>query len=86
MTSKVNQRVKRKNEFSDSKNEPNLKELKKEDIIAHFNALQTKHNILETKILELEKKNKELEEEKRTDKDSIDLLEETVKLLEKKLI
>ena len=51
MTSKVNQRVKRKNEFSDSKNEPNLKALKKEDIIAHFNALQTKHNILETKIL-----------------------------------
>ena len=82
MTSKVNYRVKRKNEFSDFKNEPNLKALKKDDIIAHFTALQTKYNILEIKILELEKKNKQLEEEKKTEKEAIDLLEETVKVLE----
>ena len=37
MTSHVNQRVKRKNNFSDSKIEPNLKALKKDDIIAKFN-------------------------------------------------
>ena len=82
MNSKVNHRGKRKNEFSDSKNEPNLKALKKEDIIAHYTALQTKCNSLEIKILELEKKNKTLEEENRTDKEAIDLLEETVKILE----
>ena len=82
MTSKVNYRVKRKNEFSDFKNEPNLKALKKDDTIVHFTAFQTTYNIWEIKILELEKKNKHLEEEKRTDKEAIDLLEETVKVLE----
>ena len=80
MTSKVNHRVKRKNEFSDFKNDPNLKALKKDDIIAHFTTLQAKYNILETKILELEKKRKQLEEEKKTEKEAIDLLEETVKV------
>ena len=84
MTSKVNQRAKRKNEFSDKKNEPNLKALKKEDIIAQFTALQAKYSILELKVLDLEKKNVSLEEEKRTHKEAIDLLEETVKVLEEK--
>ena len=56
MTSKVNQRAKRKNEFSDKKIEPNMKALKKEDIIAQFTALQAKYNILEIKVLDLEKK------------------------------
>ena len=65
MTSKVNQRVKRKNEFSDAKNEPNMKALKKDEIISHFNALQSKYNLLENKILVLEKKNSSLEAEKR---------------------
>ena len=64
MTSKVNQRAKRKNEFSDKKIEPNMKALKKEDIIARFAALQAKYNILEIKVLDLEKKNTSLEEEK----------------------
>ena len=84
MTSKVNQRAKRKNEFSDKKNEPNLKALKKEDIIAQFTALQAKNSILELKVLDLEKKNVSLEEEKRAHKEAIDLLEETVKVLEEK--
>ena len=84
MTSKINQRAKRKNEFSDKKIEPNMKALKKEDIIAQFTALQAKYNILEVKVLDLEKKNKSLEEEKRTHKEVIDLLEETVKVLEEK--
>ena len=43
MTSKVNQRAQRKNNFLDVKNEPNMKALKKEDIIAQFNALQAKY-------------------------------------------
>ena len=83
MNSKVNQRVKRKNEFSDAKNEPNLKALKKEDIITHFTALQAKYNIMENKVLVLEKKNVSLEEEKKTFKEAINLLQETVKVLEK---
>ena len=49
MTSKLNQRAKRKNEFHDTKNEPNMKVLKKEDIIAHYSALQAKYKILENK-------------------------------------
>ena len=55
MNSKVNQRVKRKNMFSDTKIEPNMKALKKDDIIAKFNALQENYNILEKKNGDLEK-------------------------------
>ena len=51
MTSKVNQRVKRKNNFSDIKSEPNMKALKEEDIIVQFNALQAKFNIIDKKNL-----------------------------------
>ena len=50
MSSKENQRLERKNEFSDS----NLKALKKKEIIAHFTAVQTKYNILEIKSLNQE--------------------------------
>ena len=78
MTSKVNQRVKRKNEFTDAKSEPNMKSLKKEDIIARFSALQANYKILE-------KKNINLEEENNVHKEAINLLEETVKVLEKKV-
>ena len=49
MTSKVNQRVKRKNNFLDTKIEPNMKALKKDDIIAKFNALQENFDILKKK-------------------------------------
>ena len=77
MTSKVNQRVKRKNEFIDAKSEPNMKSLKKKDIIARFSALQANYKILE-------KKNINLEEENIVQKEAINLLEETVKVLEKK--
>ena len=76
MTSKVNQRVKRKNNFLDTKIEPNMKALKKDDIIAKFNALQENFDILK-------KKNEDLEKEKKTHIEAINLLEETVKLLEK---
>ena len=76
MTSHVNQRVKRKNNFSDSKIEPNMKALKKDDIIAKFNALQANFDILE-------KKNENLEKEKKTHLEAINLLEETVRILEK---
>ena len=55
--------------------EPNLKALKKEDIIAHFNTLQANFN-------NLEKKNKDLEEENKTHIEAISLLEETVKILQ----
>ena len=75
MTSKANQRVKRKNEFSDLKIEPSLKALKKDDIIARFIALQSNYN-------NLEKKNRSLEEEKKVHLEAIQLLEETVKVLE----
>ena len=78
MTSKENQRVKRKNNFSDTKIEPNMKALKKDDIIAKFNALQARFNILE-------KKNEVLEKEKNTHLEAISLLEETVKILEKQV-
>ena len=49
MASKVNLRVKRKNEFSDKNTEPSMKALKKEDIIARSTALQAKYSILEPK-------------------------------------
>ena len=75
MTSKGNQRLKRKNNFSDTKMEPNLKALRKEDIISHFNTLQANFNILEKKNADLENKNK-------THIEAISLLEETVKILE----
>ena len=78
MTSKENQRVKRKNNFSDTKIEPNMKALKKDDIIAKFNALQVRLNILG-------KKNEVLEKEKNTHLEAISLLEETVKILEKQV-
>ena len=84
MTSKVNQRAKRKNEFFDVKSEPNMKALKKEDIIARFSALHANYKILENKNLDLEKKNINLEEENQVHKEAINLLEETVKILEKK--
>ena len=57
MTSKVNQRVKRKNEFIDAKSEPNMKSLKKKDIIARFSALQANYKILEKKNINLEEEN-----------------------------
>ena len=77
MTSKLNQRAKRKNNFLDAKNEPNMKALKKEDIIAQFNALQAKYVILENKYIAMEKENK-------THIEAIHLLEETVKIFEEK--
>ena len=77
MTSKLNQRAKRKNNFLDAKNEPNMKALKKEDIIAQFNALQAKYDILENKNIAMEK-------EIKTHIEAIYLLEETVKFLEEK--
>ena len=84
MTSKLNQRVKRKNEFSDEINEPNMKALRKEDIIARFRALEANCKILENKNLVLENKNINLEEENKVQKEAINLLEETVKILEEK--
>ena len=78
MTSKLNQRAKRKNNFLDAKNEPNMKALKKEDIIAQFNVLQAKYNILESK-------NKAMEKENKTHIEAIYLLEETVKILKEKI-
>ena len=83
MNSKVNQRVKRKNNFSDAKIEPNMKALKKEDIIAQFNALQANYDILVNKNKDLETKNMALEKENKTHIEAIFLLEETVKILEK---
>ena len=85
MTSKLNQRAKRKNEFFDENSEPNMKALKKEDIIAHFRALQANFKILENKNQVLEKKNIKLEDENKVHKEAINLLEETVKILEKKV-
>ena len=70
---------KRKNEFVDTKQEPALKALKKQDIILHFNALQEKYE-------SLIQKNKVLEEENKNHIESILLLEETVKLLDKKVV
>ena len=46
MSSKVNLRVKRKNEFSDKNIKPSMKALKKEDIIARYTALKAKYSIL----------------------------------------
>ena len=82
MTSKGNQRIKRKNAFSDTKIEPNMKILKKEDIISQFNALQAKFDILEKNNIVLENKNKSLEKENLTHIEAIRLLEETVNILE----
>ena len=82
MSSKGNQRVKRKNTFSDTKIETNLKALKKEDIIAQFDVLKAKFDILEKKYIDLEKKNISLEKNKMTHIEAIHLLEETVKILE----
>ena len=84
MTSKVNQRAKRKNEFFDAKSEPNMKALKKEDMIARVSALHANYKILENKNLDLEKKNINLEEENQVHKEAINLLKETVKILEEK--
>ena len=58
MTSKENQRVKRKNNFCDIKSEPNMKALKKEDIIVQFNALQEKFDIIEKKNMDLVRRKK----------------------------
>ena len=63
MSSKGNLRLKRKNLFSDTKIEPNMKALKKEDIIAQFDALKAKFDILEKKNIVLEKKNLSLEKD-----------------------
>ena len=82
MSSKGNQRLKRKNLFSDTKIEPNMKALKKEDIIAQFDALKAKFDILEKKNIDLEKKNISLEKNNMTHIEAIHLLEETVKILE----
>ena len=82
MTSKVNQRVKRKNNFPVTKCEPNLKALKKEDIIAQFNTLQASFDNIEKRNIVLEKKNKDLEEKNKSHIEALQLLEETVKILE----
>ena len=69
--------AKRKNDSSaDTKIEPALKALKKNDIIIQFKALQQKYEAVE-------EKNKILLQEKKNDTEAIILLEETVKLLEK---
>ena len=76
MTSKINPRLKRKNEFSDKNIEPSMKALKQDDITAHFTSLLAKYSILEQKNIVLEK-------EKLTHIEAIRLLEETVNVLEK---
>ena len=73
MSSKVNLRVKRKNEFSDKNIEPSMKALKKEDIIARYTAPQS--------IVFLNKKIV-LEKERITHIEAIHLMEETVNVLE----
>lgn len=70
-------KTKRKNEFTDGKVEPAVKALKKQDIIVQFKALQDKYE-------SLEKHTKILEEEKKKHIESILLLEETIKILEKR--
>ena len=60
-----------------------MKALKKDDIIAQFDALKAKFDILEKKNIDLEKKNITLEKDNMTHIEAIHLLEETVKILEK---
>ena len=75
MTSRINQRVKRKNNFVDAKIEPNMKALKKEDIIAQFNTLQANYGILKNKNKVLDEKNIAMEKENKTHRETIYLLE-----------
>ena len=84
MNSKVNQRVKRKNNFSDAKIEPNMKALKKEDIIAQFYALQANYDILENKNKVLDEKIKALEKENETHREAIYLLRNCENIRESK--
>ena len=70
--------AKRKNDSSaDTKIEPALKALKKNDIIIQFKALQQKYEAVE-------EKNKILLQENQNHIEAISLLEETVQLLENK--
>ena len=71
--------TKRKNILKDTKSEPALKALKKNDIIIQCHALQKKYEALE-------KQNAILLQEKKNDVESINLLEETVKILEKNFL
>ena len=82
MNSKVKEGVKRKNNFPITKSEPNLKALKKEDIIAQFNTLQASFDIIEKRNAVLEKQTIDLEQKNKSHIESIQLLEETVKILE----
>ena len=82
MTSNVIRRVKRKNNFPVTKSEPNLKALKKEDIIAEFNTLQANFEIIEKRNIVLEKKTIDLEQKNKSHIEAIQLLEATVKILE----
>ena len=67
--------TKRKNVSKDTKTEPAMKALKKNDIIIQFQALQKKYDALERQnAIFLQEKNNHVE--------SIHLLEETVKILE----
>ena len=77
MVATGNTRVKRKNESSNSKTEPAMKALKKNDIILQFKALQQKYE-------SSEEQNKLLQEEKKNHLEAIALLEETVTILENK--
>ena len=79
MVATGNARAKRKNDSSitDTKIEPVLKALKKNDIILQFQALHQKFEALE-------EQNKNLLQENKNHIEAIILLEETVKLLENK--
>ena len=77
MAATGNQRTKRKQESLDVKIEPARKALKKNDLIIQFKDLQQKYE-------KLEKQNMILLQEKENCTESILLLEETVKILEKK--
>ena len=74
----ANGRMKRKNESNETKIEPKLKALKKNDILVQFTALKIRYDALE-------KENRNLIEDKKNNIEAILLLDETVKLLEKKI-
>ena len=72
MVATGNNKLKRKNESNEVKIEPNMKALKKNDILIQYAALQSKYEC----VVEQNK------EEKHTHVEAILLLKETVKLLE----
>ena len=77
MNSAHNAKLKRKNGNTETKAEPARKNLKKADLLNNFDALEHKY-------LELEIKYSALLKEKDNFIEAINLLEETIKVLEKK--